>query len=86
MDPNILDKHLTIIHPEICKGCGLCITACPQKVLEFHEKFNSRGYHYAYYTGEGCTGCMVCFYACPEFEAIEIFKKGHILQENEEVI
>jgi NAD-dependent dihydropyrimidine dehydrogenase PreA subunit len=78
MDKKILDKHVVKILPEICKGCGLCITACPQDVLDFHEKFNSKGYHYAYYKGEGCTGCFVCFYACPEPEAVEIYKKGHV--------
>lgn len=86
MSEKILDKHLVIIHPELCKGCGLCIDACPQDVLKFHEKFNSKGYHYAYYIGEGCTGCGVCFYACPEPEAIAVYKKGYVLHENEEVL
>ncbi len=86
MGEKILDKHWTKINPELCKGCGLCIAACPQNVLKFHEKFNSKGYHYAYYAGDGCTGCFVCFYACPEPEAVEVYKKGHVLEENEEVI
>jgi NAD-dependent dihydropyrimidine dehydrogenase PreA subunit len=80
-----LENHLTIIYPELCKGCGLCIEACPQDVLKFHEKFNSKGFHYAYYVGDGCTGCNVCFYACPEPEAVAVYKKGHILLETEEV-
>ncbi len=85
MSPKILEEHITIIHPEICKGCGLCITACPKDVLEFHDNFNTKGYHYAYYVGEGCTGCNVCFYSCPEPEAVAVYKKGHVLQDNEEV-
>ncbi len=85
MGEKVLDNNLTIIQSEICKGCGLCIDACPQKVLKFHEKFNTKGYHYAYYLGEGCTGCNVCFYACPEPEAVAVYKKGHIFQESEEV-
>ncbi len=85
MGEKVLDNNLTIIQPEICKGCGLCIDACPQKVLKFHEKFNTKGYHYAYYVGEGCTGCNVCFYACPEPEAVAVYKKGHVFQESEEV-
>ncbi len=85
MEEKMLDKNWTTILPEICKGCGLCIDACPQDVLKFHEKFNSKGYHYAYYIGEGCTGCNVCFYACPEPEAVAVYKKGYVLQENEEV-
>jgi NAD-dependent dihydropyrimidine dehydrogenase PreA subunit len=85
MVQRVIDKNITIIKPEICKGCGLCIEACPQHVLKFHDKFNTKGYHYAYYIGDGCTGCNVCFYACPEPEAIAVFKKGHVLQESEEV-
>jgi len=86
MTEKILDKNWVVIHPELCKGCGICIEACPQDVLKFHEKFNTKGYHYAYYIGEGCTGCNVCFYACPEPETIEVYKKGYVMQENEEVV
>lgn len=69
------------IEPELCKGCGLCIEACPPDVLLFHKKFNAKGYHYAYYKGEDCTGCGVCFYACPEPEAITVYKKGYVAGE-----
>lgn len=86
MSKYVLENHLTIIQPEICKGCGLCIAACPQNVLKFHEKFNTKGYHYAHYIGEGCTGCNVCFYACPEPEAVAVYKKGHVFPENQEVV
>ncbi len=86
MNQHVLENHLTVIQPEICKGCGLCIAACPQNVLKFHEKFNSKGYHYAYYIGEGCTGCNVCFYACPEPEAVAVYKKGHVFTKSQEVV
>ncbi len=86
MAEKVLDKNWVKIYPDLCKGCGLCIVSCPQDVLKFSDKFNSKGYHYAYYVGEGCTGCSVCFYACPEPEAIVVYKKGHVLKENEEVL
>jgi NAD-dependent dihydropyrimidine dehydrogenase PreA subunit len=70
------EHPLVVIEAELCKGCNLCIDACPPNVLKVHEKFNSKGYHYVYYTGENCTGCGVCFYACPEFEAITVYPKG----------
>ena len=60
----------------LCKGCGLCIEHCPQKVIEFSDKFNDMGYKYATYIGEGCTGCGVCFYCCPEPGAIIVYKKA----------
>jgi 2-oxoisovalerate ferredoxin oxidoreductase delta subunit len=59
----------------LCKGCGLCIEHCPQKVIEFSDTFNDMGYKYAIYKGEGCTGCGICFYCCPEPGAIIVYKK-----------
>ncbi len=60
------------IRVEECKGCGLCVSACPTHVLNLSERFNGRGYHPAQWTGSGCTGCGVCFYACPEPGAIRV--------------
>ena len=29
-----------------CKGCGLCVTACPRKILELDgSTLNAKGYH-----------------------------------------
>ncbi len=79
----ILDKPVTVINAELCKGCGLCIADCPVDVLVFDEKFNTKGYHYARYVGDGCTGCGICFYACPEPGAVTVYKKGYELAEEE---
>ncbi len=70
-----------IIRWEECKGCGLCIEACPFDVLYPSEKFNSHGYHPTVYKGEGCTGCGTCFYSCPEPGAISIYKDWNTIQE-----
>ena len=67
-----------VINEEECKGCALCIEACPVNVLFQQSKLNSMGYHPAGYTGEGCTGCGVCFYACPEPGAITVYKRGYV--------
>lgn len=33
---------------EACKGCALCTTACPKKIVEIsHEKLNAKGYYTA---------------------------------------
>lgn len=65
--------------PEIdsdeCKGCGLCVAACPKKVLVISEKLNFKGYHFCTYVGEGCIGCGNCFYNCPEPGAVTVFLK-----------
>jgi NAD-dependent dihydropyrimidine dehydrogenase PreA subunit len=72
----VLEKPTMVVKPELCKGCGLCIANCPEHVLTFAGTFNSKGYHFAAYAGEGCTGCGICFYACPEPEAIIVWKKA----------
>lgn len=63
-----------IINAEECKGCELCIAACPAKVLFLTDRFNTHGYHPSAYLGEGCTGCGICFYNCPEPGAITVFR------------
>jgi Pyruvate/2-oxoacid:ferredoxin oxidoreductase delta subunit len=62
------------IDSEECKGCGVCVDACPPKCLELQPELNAYGVHPARYTGEGCSGCGVCFYVCPEPGAITVFR------------
>ncbi len=59
---------------EECKACGRCLRACPGGLLEMSRDFNSRGYHYVGYKGEGCTGCGLCFYCCPEPHALRVIR------------
>lgn len=61
-----------VIDPDICKGCGRCVVACPQHVLRLADALNRQGVHPAEYLGEGCTGCAICFYNCPEMYALEV--------------
>jgi NAD-dependent dihydropyrimidine dehydrogenase PreA subunit len=69
------------INIEECKGCELCIEACPQDVLFLSDSFNTHGYHPSTYKGEGCTGCGICFYCCPEPGAIIVFKRWDLMTE-----
>ncbi len=65
-----------VVQIDHCKGCGLCIDACPQQCIEEDsEVLNKLGYHPAKYKGQGCTGCGFCFYTCPEPDAIIVYKK-----------
>ncbi len=69
-----LDRGWLRIDGEECKGCGLCIEACPPKVIAMREELNPYGYRTAIYAGAGCTGCGVCFMVCPEPGAITVFR------------
>jgi 2-oxoglutarate ferredoxin oxidoreductase subunit delta len=62
------------INAHDCKGCGLCVSACPVKVLGFSGQLNAQGYQPVVYAGSGCTGCGICFYVCPEPGAITVYK------------
>jgi NAD-dependent dihydropyrimidine dehydrogenase PreA subunit len=68
------DRGLLRVDEAECKGCGLCIEACPPKVIRLSERLNHYGYRTAQYVGTGCTGCGICFMACPEPGAITVYR------------
>jgi 2-oxoglutarate ferredoxin oxidoreductase subunit delta len=57
---------------ERCKGCELCIPACPPRVLTMSDAPNRHGYHYPE-LHPGCTGCAACLLVCPDF-VFEVFR------------
>jgi len=68
------DRGLLKVDINECKGCGLCIEACPPKCLSLSPELSSYGVHPAQYSGHDCTGCGICFYCCPEPGAIEVYR------------
>ena len=69
------DRGMVLMNPDECKGCGLCVEACPPKVLGLGDHLNRYGYHPAVYLGAGCTGCGICFFACPEPGGIKVLRR-----------
>jgi len=61
------------IDTEKCKACGLCIDACPIKILKMSSGLNKKGYHYVEVDKKKCIGCGMCFQMCPDL-VIEIDK------------
>lgn len=63
----VLTRGTVKIDVESCKGCELCVVACPPKVLTMTaDRFNTRGYRYPELSA-GCTGCRACVQVCPDF-------------------
>ena len=56
------------IASERCKGCELCITACPHGVLALDSTLvNQLGYHpVRLLDARGCTSCVLCARVCPD--------------------
>lgn len=63
-----------VINTESCKGCELCIVACPQKTIILGDKLNMKGYRFAVQANPGCVGCATCGFICPE-GAITVYKE-----------
>ena len=65
-----------------CKGCELCLCACPQQVLSINiDQFTPKGYHPVHIFREGCTGCGICALMCPEAALIiyrEVSKRSPV--------
>lgn len=51
-----------------CKGCGLCVDACPKHLLQLsRDKINKKGHHPAEITDqEACVACTSCAIMCPD--------------------
>jgi 2-oxoglutarate ferredoxin oxidoreductase subunit delta len=59
---------------ERCKGCGLCVNACPKLCISFSKQFNKSGHHWIVWEKEnGCIGCGFCYLSCPD-TCIEVYK------------
>ncbi|MDR1507410.1 MAG: 4Fe-4S binding protein [Treponema sp.] len=60
-------KGKVVIDKERCKGCYLCIRACPVGVLEKDTGPNSQGsYPSVPARPEKCIACGSCYLVCPD--------------------
>jgi len=69
------------IDRELCKGCYLCISVCPNQLISISTELNQMGYYPAEFTETDleldqheCTGCTTCALVCPDV-AIEVYRE-----------
>lgn len=69
-------SNKTVIDEILCKGCELCVSVCPKKIIELNrQKINAKGYNPAYVTDmTQCTACAMCAAICPD-SAIKVEKR-----------
>ncbi len=65
-----------VFHEERCKGCEMCVAACPKKIIRLADRINARGFNPAEVPEkdmEKCIGCSFCAWMCPDV-VIEVYK------------
>lgn len=68
----VTTRGTVVIAEERCKGCELCVPACPPGVLRMGERRNAIGARLPDLFA-GCTGCGACLLVCPDF-CFEVYK------------
>ena len=60
-------KGAVVVNVERCKGCNLCVVACPTNTLPLTtDEVNHRGYAYCREVNDTCIGCASCAIVCPD--------------------
>lgn len=61
-------KGRVTFNEDLCKGCELCVAACPVKIISLDkEKMNKKGYNPATVKEmDKCIACQSCALMCPD--------------------
>lgn len=66
--PNISNdsNKKSIVYPELCKGCGICVLKCPVKAISFSEEIGYFGNPITKVDNSKCILCGNCSFFCPD--------------------
>ena len=69
-------KGAIVVNTDRCKGCSLCVVACPKEVIALSKKaVNVHGYQYAEAVNpDACIGCASWGIVCPD-GCITVYRK-----------
>ena len=70
-------KGAIVVNTDRCKGCSLCVVACPEQCISLaNKKVNVHGYPYVEPNeqSDACTGCTSCAIVCPD-GCITVYRK-----------
>ncbi len=68
-------KGAIVVDTDRCKGCALCVEACPKDVIAIVKKVNVHGYPYVEAVAQdNCIGCASCGIVCPD-GCITVYRK-----------
>jgi 2-oxoglutarate ferredoxin oxidoreductase subunit delta len=60
--------HKLHVNTDYCKGCAICVEACPQAAIATSASINAKGYALPEeHDMSACTGCRLCELVCPDF-------------------
>lgn len=65
-----------VIDEDVCKGCYLCVAACPKHLLKKSNKQNAHGDFPAEFCDDKneCIGCAMCAMNCPDVAIKEVYR------------
>jgi 2-oxoglutarate ferredoxin oxidoreductase subunit delta len=67
-----ITRGTVVLAAERCKGCEICVDACPPGVLQMSAQVNELGYLLPELL-PGCTGCSACARVCPDL-VFEVYR------------
>ncbi len=60
-------KRVAKADTNLCKGCRLCVGACPKQAIIPLQELNKKGYEIIKIDEEKCIGCGMCYTMCPDY-------------------